>query len=68
MEKALPEFRRFARSEKERDALFAMFLENHVLPTALSRVFSDLRREEFEHPETIFYAKGAMESVPFPDR
>lgn len=67
IERALPETRRFARSDKERDALFAEFLENYVLPEALVCHFRRLADEEDEYPEIIFHAEGAMAEVLFPE-
>ena len=63
----IPDVEHFARSLLERDALLALFLKDHLLPAALSRVFANLQREEFEHPEIIFHAEGPMEDMPFPD-
>lgn len=63
----LPTITDFSRSLAERNALMARFLEKHVLPAATSPLHSALQREEFESPETIFRAKGAMEEVPLPE-
>lgn len=66
-DKVWPRINSFSRTRIEQDALIATFLEKHLLPALLRQFSSELQRQEFEEPERIFKAKGAMEEVPFPE-
>ncbi len=59
----VPLMRTFSRSHVEREALLARFLEEHVLPEALSHRYRELRHQELEDPELVFHAKRATDEV-----
>ncbi|MBI4128721.1 MAG: hypothetical protein HY460_01605 [Parcubacteria group bacterium] len=55
--------RMFARSPTETRALLATFLLRHLLPSALSPIYSDLGKEEHENPKKMFGAERATDEV-----
>jgi hypothetical protein len=61
--RVIPVLRDFARSKAEFSALFARFLEKHVLPAALNPIFSELQREELHEPKKIFLTERSTDEV-----
>ena len=60
---ALIAFKNFARTEAEKDALFAQFLEK-VLAAGLNSFQAALTSQEIYEPEKIFHTPSAMSEIP----